>query len=339
MEHFSAPKRARSLSISSGSDGDGSANKLARLPPSNSGHRLICTLPPTCSPPNHPYHLQDPRDLESHYALYHAHVCEVRGCNAVFPEERFLELHHTECHDPLAQIKQERGEKVFACFLPRSACPKLFLTPKARRLHLISAHNYPKQYFFAVTNKGIGGLLKKWGEGATMLRGEWTPRSNDKSTMQLEAEATRPDEAVGDENSSCIQNEALDTFLVRAAEEIATLDDDNQGGDYQMEDLETSLHSLALVPDEIRFGRGSRQRGFVRGGAARRGGTVRHSKSVAGKEIPDNDGSHDGRNRRDAVVRQKNGSRDASTTTDNTEAKFVVVNPRGRGRGRIYIPS
>jgi hypothetical protein len=99
MEYISASKRARSASISSDIDGDVSAtgNKLARLPPIDPGHKLICTLPPTCSPPNPPYHLLNSGDLERHYALYHAHVCEVKGCNSVFPEERFLELvrfHH-----------------------------------------------------------------------------------------------------------------------------------------------------------------------------------------------------------------------------------------------------
>lgn len=74
----------------------------------------------------------------------------------------------------------------FACHLP--SCPRLFANPKGRRLHLISAHAYPKEYFFAVTNKGVGGLLKKWGEGASMVRGKWTPREpviNSTSKPQL----------------------------------------------------------------------------------------------------------------------------------------------------------
>jgi len=27
-----------------------------------------------------------------------------------------------------------------------------------------------------VTNKGVGGLLKKWGEGASLIRKEWKAR-------------------------------------------------------------------------------------------------------------------------------------------------------------------
>jgi len=57
-----------------------------------------------------------------------------------------------------------------------SSCGRLFSTPKTRRLHLIEGHGYPKEYFFGVTNKGVGGLLNKWGEGASMIRGPWKPR-------------------------------------------------------------------------------------------------------------------------------------------------------------------
>ena len=27
-----------------------------------------------------------------------------------------------------------------------------------------------------MTNKGVGGLLKKWGEGASLVRGQWKKR-------------------------------------------------------------------------------------------------------------------------------------------------------------------
>lgn len=54
---------------------------------------LYCTLPPTCNPPSHkPTPLANTKELESHYAKHHAHVCEVRGCGCVFPDARLLEL-------------------------------------------------------------------------------------------------------------------------------------------------------------------------------------------------------------------------------------------------------
>jgi hypothetical protein len=71
-----------------------STAKLARVnvPPS-SQRPLLCSLPPTCNPPhNTPTRLENSAELEKHYAMYHAHVCEERGCGAVFPEERLLGL-------------------------------------------------------------------------------------------------------------------------------------------------------------------------------------------------------------------------------------------------------
>ena len=74
----------------------------------------------------------------------------------------------------------------FACHI--ETCPKLFTTPKNRRLHLIQTHGYPKEYFFAVTNKGVGGLLKKWGEGASLIRGSWKSRESSNSTDKMDIE-------------------------------------------------------------------------------------------------------------------------------------------------------
>ncbi|KAH9930277.1 uncharacterized protein B0H18DRAFT_840191, partial [Fomitopsis serialis] len=74
---------------------------------------LLCTLPPTCNPPhNRPTPLANSTELESHYATYHAHVCEEEGCGCVFPDARLLELHQTECHDPIAAVRRDRGEKI-----------------------------------------------------------------------------------------------------------------------------------------------------------------------------------------------------------------------------------
>ncbi|TFK79069.1 hypothetical protein K466DRAFT_445681, partial [Polyporus arcularius HHB13444] len=73
---------------------------------------ILCSLPPTCHPPNRPTRLAGTRELEQHYALYHAHVCEEKGCGCVFHDARLLELHQTECHDPIAAVRQERGEKI-----------------------------------------------------------------------------------------------------------------------------------------------------------------------------------------------------------------------------------
>ena len=113
---------------------DQAAAKVARIASSATSQRpLLCTLPPTCNPPhNIPTRLANSAALEAHYATYHAHVCEEKGCGAVFPDERLLELvsscgrsraasaqrtsliskHQTECHDPIAAVRKDKGEKI-----------------------------------------------------------------------------------------------------------------------------------------------------------------------------------------------------------------------------------
>lgn len=101
---------------------------------------FICELPPTCS--KHPTTLGSASELESHYSTCHAHSCSAEGCNRVFPEPRFLALvrpsqsalvppkkithvyqHQTECHDPIADIKKDRGERIVSDL---SRCVHLF---------------------------------------------------------------------------------------------------------------------------------------------------------------------------------------------------------------------
>lgn len=95
-------KRPRTPSTSSSSPSTSPAQappKAARLAPGESfssvveaipHHPLICTLPPTCD--RKPTPIANTNELESHYAHYHAHVCAVKGCRCVFPEERLLVL-------------------------------------------------------------------------------------------------------------------------------------------------------------------------------------------------------------------------------------------------------
>ncbi|KAJ1306498.1 hypothetical protein OPQ81_007500 [Rhizoctonia solani] len=159
--------------------------KLPRTFESTVTRSLVCSLPPTCAHPRHPTTLGSLRELEEHYKKYHTHICQEGDCRnepggaKIFPDARMLELHQKEYHDELAMIKNERGESIFACFL--ESCPKKFRTPKGRRLHLIDVHGYPKLFFFAVTKHGVGGLLARYGEGATLIRKPWKPRPGNAS--------------------------------------------------------------------------------------------------------------------------------------------------------------
>ncbi|KIK04542.1 hypothetical protein K443DRAFT_675791 [Laccaria amethystina LaAM-08-1] len=306
-------KRHRTSSLSSSSSSSASSpnqhtSKASRIivdsqpsPHSSSTQRpLVCSLPPTCN--HRPTPIANTKELESHYAKYHAHVCELTGCGCVFPDARLLELHQTECHDPLAAVRKERGEKIFACHL--AACPRLFLTPKTRRLHLIQAHSYPKEYFFAVTNKGVGGLLKKWGEGVSMIRKEWKPRGKsgestavvtapdvdmDTHRMETDDQDSDEDEDEGEEvdeddeqesdgqedhqnsversMSTDLDPDATPRMGTRGTASllpsVSPPSSSPQSADTPLVDgLTDSLNALTLVPSSVRFGRGGKKGGF-----------------------------------------------------------------------------
>jgi hypothetical protein len=90
-------KRPRTPTKSSDSDSPSPTleptPKSSRTSQPSSSRPLLCTLPPTCNPPrNQPTHIANTRELESHYATYHAHVCEFESCGCVFPDARLLEL-------------------------------------------------------------------------------------------------------------------------------------------------------------------------------------------------------------------------------------------------------
>ncbi|KAL8287178.1 hypothetical protein RQP46_003630 [Phenoliferia psychrophenolica] len=197
MSHQGASKRGRAESDSGDESEAGSAaSSSSALAPkvlrssSPPPPLFTCTLPPTCS--NTPSVHATSESLDAHNLTYHSFVCHAtpihlvddprakgkqkvqpRGpddsataaggveCGRIFPSQRFLDLHLTECHDSLALVRSERGEKIFACFQPD--CKHTFATAKGRRLHLIDKHQYPEQYFFAVTLWGVKDVLRKGG--------------------------------------------------------------------------------------------------------------------------------------------------------------------------------
>jgi len=177
----------------------------------------------------------------------------------------------------------------FACHL--ASCPRKFLTPKARRLHLIQAHSYPKEYFFAVTNKGVGGLLKRWGDGASMIRGKWKPREEDskgkghttedqeEEEMEVDGDSDDSDEAgeegeegetsdyEGEGTPRVSQLHDFDAGSPATTPRMAAMQSPRQGSTQQstsdVDKLAQSMTALSLVPDTIRFGRGGKSGGFM----------------------------------------------------------------------------
>ncbi|GJJ12116.1 hypothetical protein Clacol_006357 [Clathrus columnatus] len=306
---MTSTKRSRSTSLSSSNSSSSSSHssspapKYARLPGvapelDSLYSSLICTLPPTCSLPNHSTRFDSSQQAEDHYRKYHTYVCEYPKCRCVFPDARFLELHISECHDPIAALKRERKEKTFVCFVAPPTCTRVFSTPKGRRLHLIEAHGYPKQYFFAIVNKGIGGLYKKWGPAASLYRGEWKARNgsppnlidhggkddgNEGSKNEMEIAEDRNERDLTQKNkSSLVVTSHVPTELHpdpdRCTNDAQSFNADLEPKelsdslpqeiasarmDMDLDNLSQQISSLSLVPDKIRFGKGWKKGGFV----------------------------------------------------------------------------
>ncbi|KAI8137548.1 hypothetical protein BJV82DRAFT_634784 [Fennellomyces sp. T-0311] len=131
---------------------------------------------------------------EAHYEARHRHVC--LACCKVFPNDYFLQLHLDEFHDMLLQIRRERGEKVFRCFVQN--CKKSFMTPKMRRLHLIDKHHFPQYYDFNIIASGTLSFeerqrhaeCKKSSDRMDIVKTKRTRQSNDiettKDTMDMD---------------------------------------------------------------------------------------------------------------------------------------------------------
>jgi len=276
-----------------------STAKATRI--SNPARKIVCQLPPTCHV--RPTFLEHTSQLESHYATCHAHVCGEARCRAIFPERRLLDLHHTECHDPIAAIRQEKGERIYACF--DGNCTSMFMTPKGRRLHLIDKHKYPPNYYFSVTNHGIGRLLLKWGEGASLLRNQWKPRKLDTDNgpekdgvISEREDNVQDDKSGGSEKSGyCIPKALIapsPTATVRIGTPPQIFDTERPLDGFAsnrtlrpraqkpdpVDTLTDSMSSLSLIPPAIQFGRGGSKGGFQVASSGRgsgRGGSF-HSR-------------------------------------------------------------
>lgn len=235
----------------------------------------------------------------------------------------------------------------------------MFANPKARRLHLIASHSYPKEYFFAVTNKGIGGLLRRWGDGASLLRGPWRPRDTEGNTEDDEDEGSTSHsrqssslqsgtDGRGDDNLTVGEEKfGPDSTSVPAVAEqegiTKTMDEGDVGGDEnedaEVDALARDVSALGLVPSSVRFGRG---------GAAPRGraGLATRSGRPAARRI----GNLPDTNHRQAALDNKHKDKDIDMEVgessamqqhddDDDDAEKTPPTRGRRGRGRASVDS
>ena len=92
-----------------------------------------------------------------------------------------------------------------------------------------------------MTNKGVGGLLRKWGEGASMVRKEWKPRVKQGQDVEME-----DDESEGSDDPGRQSGDGDDVVVYEKASAV----------DDPADALVQRMDSLSLVPQSVQFGRG-----------------------------------------------------------------------------------
>lgn len=218
------------------------------------------------------------KDYESHYIKAHTNRC--LDCRKTFPSSHILDLHINEFHNALTELKKERGEATFACFV--ETCDEKRKTPAERRAHLIEKHLYPANYFFAVTKVGIDrrqSMLVERNErkaqtdqrGGRRPRGQKTDKKTGKDTtgdtdkggdtgelkdvpMREADEPSQRQHSIkqtnGGENASAKDK----SVLVSLPDKPADAGTEAAVVDTEMADLSAAMSSLRFVPRAVRFG-------------------------------------------------------------------------------------
>jgi hypothetical protein len=137
-------------------------------------------------------------------------------------------------------------------------------------------HKYPPNYYFSITNNGIGRLLMRWGEGASLLRNEWKSRETaDKMDMGSEDGEDFEEESPGyctskaftaPSPTATVRIDTPPTVFDTEKSSIGTSAQSamtaSSNGLDPIDALADSISSLALVPVAVQFGRGGVKGGF-----------------------------------------------------------------------------
>ncbi len=164
--------------------------------------------------------------------------------------------------------------------------------------------------------------MKKWGEGASMIRREWKPRDsptpgkadgkvgekdNSGDRMMVEGEEESPSE--GEEEDQEPDMEELEKTPKPGVRSLHPVSPPRGGGHHtantnasaDVDALAEGISSLSLIPSSVRFGRGGRGGGLGLGtrgrGRGGRGGVVPpqdagggHQRSASASSVPDTAG-------------------------------------------------
>ncbi|KAH6624300.1 hypothetical protein B0J18DRAFT_427841 [Chaetomium sp. MPI-SDFR-AT-0129] len=203
---------------------------------SGSNIKMHCLLPP------HREQLvfSSYEEYETHYRDQHTNRCA--ECRKNFPSAHLLGLHIEEWHDSFVQVKRERGERTYSCFV--ETCERKCSTPQKRKMHLIDKHMYPKNFFFSITRDGIDGRR------SLLLESRPSQRKSSSSVElrpKLQPPPTQPPGPI---------DKAVTAKTDQLATEPSSEDSPVQRPDHDMDDLSSAMSSLKFVPMSVRFGRG-----------------------------------------------------------------------------------
>ena len=196
-------------------------------------HSICCTLPPHES-----LGFQTYDDYEIHYQKSHVNRCI--ECNRNFPTDHFLDLHIAENHDPLNAAKRDRGEKIYHCFV--EGCDKVCRDWQKRRMHLVAAHMFPRNYDFFIVNDGLDNR-------SSMLRLESRHRRQNSASSKA-THSFKEENTVGPA-SHVISPGSPNAARRRAEQEQMG----NHRADTTMDDIANSMAALKFVPKSVTFGR------------------------------------------------------------------------------------
>lgn len=172
-----------------------------------------------------------------------------------------------------------------------------------------------------MTNKGVGGLLKKWGEGASLVRGNWAPREQKNGENMDEDDEHEDEEHASDESGDPVRILPESTsegqapgFRLGDGPLVEEESDSDKGSQPQpsgapapeVDSLAQAVDALSLVPPHVRFGRGTKSGGFA------------HPPQT-----------------RDQHQEPRHGhARKTSTEGMDVDAEHTVERRHGKGRGR-----
>jgi hypothetical protein len=131
-------------------------------------------------------------------------------------------------------------------------CDRICSTWEKRKRHLIDKHVFPKEYDFAIVNKGVDNRSSMLISGRHRRRSsaaQYKIDTDKKRTSALETiTSIAPDEEMNEAKTGAETRSTLQPFKA--------VDDD-------LNKLTSAMSSLQFVPPSVRFGRG---RGRSRGG-------------------------------------------------------------------------